>query len=209
MDSAVKKIDSLVNQIYEDGIDKAKQEAASIISDAEKKAAELKSKAEKETTEIKQTAKREAEQLRESVEAELKLASERILSDLQARLKDMISGKLASDVSKSSMEPELVREMILALMEKWDPQGNATGVEITLPEKIQSDLQSDLKARLAKELPELDILGDSEIAGGFRIKSKGQDFILDFSDEALYTYFKAFLRDRTARLIFSESPDNR
>lgn len=197
-------LDTLVNRIYEDGLQKARKEAQEITSRANSEAEEILSNAQKEAESILQRARSEAEYLKQSTESELKLASTQALSRLRSQIIAILSERVLSDsVKEAALDSQFIQEMVLALGRNWKEDG-AVSIELTLPESMRKSADEKFQAAIQKELDGLSIQF-SDIGAGFQVQKKGSSFQLDFTDESLKALLKPYLRKITVDRFLSDA----
>lgn len=197
-------LDTLVNRIYEDGLQKARKEAESIVSSAQSEAAEIRKKAKEEAESLLAKARSEADYLKQSTESELQLASTQALSRLRSEMVSILSEKvLSSAVKEAALDPAFVRDMVLELGKNWKEDG-PVDLELTLPESMKSRIDASFEAAIKKELDGLKI-EFKKIEAGFLIQKKGSSFELDFTDESLKALLKPYLRKITVERFFSST----
>tara|TARA_B100001939_G_scaffold328249_1_gene323388 strand:+ start:61771 stop:62466 length:696 start_codon:yes stop_codon:yes gene_type:complete len=197
-------LDTLVNRIYEDGLQKARKEAQEITSEANKKAEEILSEARREAESIRQKAQSDADYLKQSTESELKLASTQAFSRLRNQIISILSEKVLSEpVKEAALKPEFIQEMVLELGRNWKEDGSVS-LELTLPESMRTRVDEQFQASIKKELDGLS-LEFSDIGAGFQVQKKGSSFQLDFTEEALKALLKPYLRRITFERFLSDS----
>ncbi|MDO8972082.1 MAG: hypothetical protein Q7U74_15415, partial [Saprospiraceae bacterium] len=94
------KLEKLTQQIYEEGVAKAKGQARTILEHAEEEKKKLLRAAREEAEDIVAMARREADELRKKVESELRMASVQALALLRQKITELICEK----VGKSSVD---------------------------------------------------------------------------------------------------------
>ncbi|MEQ8351101.1 MAG: hypothetical protein RH862_06435 [Leptospiraceae bacterium] len=197
-------LDTLVNRIYEDGLQKARKEAQEITSRANSEVEEILSNAQKEAESILQKARSEADYLKQSTESELKLASTQALSRLRSQIIAILSERVLSDsVKEAALDSQFIQEMVLALGKNWKEDG-AVSIELTLPESMRKSADEKFQAAIQKELDGLSIQF-LDIGAGFQVQKKGSSFQLDFTDESLKALLKPYLRKITVDRFLSDA----
>ncbi|MCB1138148.1 MAG: hypothetical protein KDK23_05295 [Leptospiraceae bacterium] len=197
-------LDTLVNRIYEDGLQKARKEAEDILSQAHAQAEEIVKKARGEADSLVSKAKSESDYMKQSTESELQLASTQALSRLRTEIISILSERVLSDsVKQAALDPQFIQQMVLELGKNWKEDGPVS-LELTLPEALRSRVDSGFEAAIKKELDGLSI-DFRDISAGFQVQKKGSSFQLDFTDESLKSLLKPYLRKITVERFFSKS----
>ena len=198
-----RKIDGLVNQIYQEGIEKARAEAETIVSKARLQAEELAAQSRAEADGLVRRAREEAEATKRNAIAELKLASDQAESQLRSRLQNLLSsGLLKGKVEQALLDVDFVKRVVLELVRSWGSGGAQGGIEITLAEATRKELGERLAASLGQELGGLEATFSNHVRSGFTISRKGDSYQIDFTDAALLEFFQGFLKPKTVELLF-------
>ena len=87
------KLDVLTKKLYEEGVDKANQEAEKIIAQAKEKAAKLIAEAEEQAKGIKAGAATEVENMKKKAESEMTLSARQAITALKQSITSLISGE--------------------------------------------------------------------------------------------------------------------
>ena len=84
------KLDVLTKKLYEEGVDKANQEAEKIIAQAKEKAAKLIAEAEEQAKGIKAGAATEVENMKKKAESEMTLSARQAITALKQSITSLI-----------------------------------------------------------------------------------------------------------------------
>lgn len=199
-----RKIDGLVDQIYEEGIEKAKHEAEAILAEARQEAQALREGAERDRARILGEAQSECDALRENTLAELKSAGARTVTDLQARLRGLlVKSLMQGPVKAAGLEVEFMHRLLLELV-RGSQNGTAgdSGWLATLPDELKAEWEERLRGALGTGLDNLEVSYSKGLQSGFKVARTGEAYELDFTEEALTAFFRDFLKEETARLLF-------
>lgn len=201
------KLQELTNKLYQEGVDKANQEANKILEDAKKEAEKTKNDAQKEAEEIINNAKQEAEDLKKNAKSEINLAAKQTLREVKKQITEMVTAKVIKEPVKKSMDDtEFVKKIIETIIKNWDPQsGQVADISVTVPENMQKELQEYLENKAAKELnAEIQVQVSDKMKGGFSIGPADGSYKISFSEKDFENFFKAYLRPRTGEMLFDE-----
>ncbi|MBU45502.1 MAG: hypothetical protein CMN76_19990 [Spirochaetaceae bacterium] len=197
-------LDTLVNRIYEDGLQKAQKEAEAIKAQARTEADKILKDAQHEADSLLQKARSEADYLKQSTESELQLASTQALSRLRTEIISILSEKVLSDsVQEAALKPEFIQEMVLALGKNWKEDGPVS-LELTLPESLKSQVDAKFEGAIQKELDGLKI-EFADVGAGFQVQKEGSSFQLDFTAESLKSLLKPYLRKITVERFLKKT----
>ena len=195
------KLDQLTQKIYQEGIDKAEEEAAKIRANARRDAEEIIEKARQEADEIRRQAQEDANQLRRNTEADLKLAGQQAISSLKQRVKELLVAKVLDEpAAKLMVDQEFLKELILEVTRNWD---NAEGIELHLSDKLRHKMDEAFENSLRKEIGGLEITYNQRLSQGFRIQPQKGSYQITFTEEDLKEFFKPYLKQKAEQIIFS------
>lgn len=201
------KLQELTEKIYSNGIEKAKQEAAIILENARKEAAELIRNAKAEAIIIKENAEKESAELKLKTESELKLSSKQVISSIKSQVTSLLTNNLlAGDIEKALGEPAFLKSVIELMVQKWQPDdAGSIDLQVILPENKKEAFEQVIKSKINHLLSKgLTVDFDSQFKSGFKITPADKSYIINFTAEDFDNFFKTFLRDKTAGLLYGE-----
>jgi V/A-type H+-transporting ATPase subunit E len=201
------KLQELTNKLYNEGVEKANEEADRIKSEAQKEADQIKNNAQQEADQIIQKAKEEAEDMKKNVRSEIDLAAKQTLREVKKQITEMITAKVIKKPVQNAMEDtDFVKKIIESIIQNWNPQSQEpVNISVALPEKMQKELKDYLENQAAKELNatiEVDV--SDRMKGGFSIGPADGSYKISFSEEDFENFFKGYLRPRTVEMLFEE-----
>ena len=174
------QLDQLTNKIYQEGVEKAKQDAEEIL--------------EKAKAEIIVLA-----QLKRNTEADLKLAGNQAISSLKQQIKALLSAKILNEpVGELMVNPDFLRELVLSLTGNMDQK---QGFEIKFSKEMEGKMDQAFENSLKREVKDLKVDFDGKFAKGFRIEPKGDTYQLTFTEEDFINFFKPYLKEKTEKLV--------
>ena len=180
------QIKDLVESIKKEGVDTARAEAESIISEARKKAAEIVSKAESQAKLAKDTSEREIAVLKEnalvSAEQAKRDAVLSFKSEIQSEYEKILSAKV-----DGALGDEALASLIKAVLTDEDVSRYTAEIR---------DVSDKLKALLADEIRNgLEIRPVKNVKAGFRLAEKDGSGYFDCSDEAITSMLMPYFKD--------------
>jgi len=202
-----KKLQALLDKVYEEGVAKGQEVASAVIKDAERKAAKIREEAERDAAEMRKQAQEDAEELKRNVASELELSAEQAISALKQQVAGLVASKAISEpVEKAFSDETFVKNMILTLTEKWQPAENgAADLSVLLPPDQQQALEQYFSSKSKEALDRGFRLGiDQQLDKGFRIGPADGSYVISFTDKDFETFFMDYLRPRTKALLFGE-----
>ncbi|MDA0195622.1 MAG: V-type ATP synthase subunit E [Bacteroidetes bacterium] len=194
-------LDILTEKIYQEGIEKAENEAADILANAQKEAEEILEKAHSESGNILAKAEKDAQQLAKKSEGEIRMKSNRMISDLQTRIKGLIRDRiLRENIRELVMDPDFLKTVIQSLIENWNKDENA---ELVFSEELRSKIDKQFDQAIAHSLNNLSITFDERLSAGFRISRESDNYQLTFTEDDFNELFSGYLDERTSKLLFN------
>ena len=197
------KLDVLTKKLYEEGVDKANQEAEKIIAQAKEKAAKLIAEAEEQAKGIKAGAATEVENMKKKAESEMTLSARQAITALKQSITSLISGEVAGNIAKAGFKDEaFVQEMIVAILKKWDVASGNLNLELILSEEEKEKFQQVVATKYKELLDKgLEIkVGDHTDA--FVIQPKDGGYQVAFSEKLFETFFNQYMRSFTKSLLY-------
>ncbi len=202
-----KKLQELTEKLYQEGIDKANEEAGVIIKDAKKEAGEIVSRAKKEAEKILKDAEKNAEETKNNSLNELKLASKQAVSEIKQRIAGIIEMKAVEPKTKDAFDDkDFTKDIILTIVKNWDPKSESkVDLKVLLPEKQQKEFEKFFKSKAKNFLDKgLEVEFSENLKGGFRIGPKDGSYLISFTDKDFANFFKSFLRPRLIELLYNK-----
>lgn len=198
------KIQELTEKIYQEGIEKVREEERTILDNGRKEANALVEAAKREAEAIVRNAQAEAQQTRNRLEAEVKIAANQALSLLKQQISDLLTETaLSSTVHEALKDLEFVKSLILSIVTKWNLSQTNVDLTVVLPEDKKEDLLKLFKGKAAEILGKgVELKFQSRMSGGFLIGPSDSSFKLSFSERDFVQFFKSFLRQKTKEVLF-------
>jgi len=199
------KLQSLLDKIKQEGVDKGQEVANSLINDAERKAEEIIAAAENRAEEIRKQAEQEAEELKRNVTSELKLSAEQAVSALKQRITQLVAARAVNPgTSNAFSDKDFLKGVIQSLVENW--QSNGHGAALSLSPDREKELYDYFSAQAQDGLKEsLTVKPNHKLSQGFRIGPKDGSYVVSFTEEDFQVFFADFLRPRTEELLYGNN----
>ncbi len=199
------KLQELTQKLYNEGVDKAKEEASKILSEAQAEALKVKQNAEKEAIAIITKAEQKAAEKTRTTDSEIKLAAKQTVRTVKQQITELIIAKIIEQPIKKSFEDEkFVKEIIETVVKNWNPQKHETiDLAILLPSNLEKEFNTYFNQKLQKELnANLQLTFSESIKGGFKIGPADSSYKISFSDEDFENFFKSYLRPKTIEMLY-------
>ena len=115
------KLDVLTKKLYDEGVDKARQEADEILAKARQEAEKIIAEAKAKADEMHATANTDISNLKKKAESEMNLSVRQAIAALKLSVTELISGKVAGEMAKVGFEEKtFVQELLMTIVKKWD-----------------------------------------------------------------------------------------
>jgi V/A-type H+-transporting ATPase subunit E len=201
------KLQELTQKLYTIGVEKAKNEAETIIVEAQKKADEVIKNARAEAETIIGNAKYESSELKKKIESELKLSSKQVIATVKSQITNLIvKDILAKDIEKSLADDDFIKSIIELMVKKWQPDdAQSIDLQIILPQEKKDSFNKYIKEKINHLLAKgLTVNFEDDFKSGFKIAPKDNSYIINFAQEDFDNFFKTYLRAQTANLLYGE-----
>ncbi len=201
------KLQELTEKIYQEGVNKASDEADKLLANAKKEAEDIVAEARKEAEGIVKSAEKEASELKHNSMNELQLSARQLISDTRQKLVNLIEGQVVEPEARAAFKDvEFTREVIQALVKNWNPkEEEAVDITLLLPEEKLADFEKFFKGKTAELLGKgVEISFTEKIKGGFKIGPKDGGYLISFSDEDFDNLFREYLRPRLIEMLYKK-----
>ncbi len=193
------KIQELTDKIYQEGVEKGKEEAGRIIADANSQKQQIVSEAEAEAKRIIAAAQKQADELKKNTEAELKLFATQSVEALKSEVVNLITGDIiSSNVKAVVSDKAYMQKIILEMAKEW-----ATKESITIQTAEADDLKQYFESN-AKELLNhgVKIEKVNGKPASFTIMPADGAYKVNFGEDEFIAFFKEFLRPQLINMLF-------
>lgn len=193
------KIRELTDKIFNEGVEKGREEADKILAEAQKKSMEMLEDARREAEAIRKNAEKGRDELKSNTTSELKLYTGQTIQALRTSIADTITDKVVSEaVSKSVSDPSFLQGLIAKIVSNWTP-GEEIVIETADAKALEAYFAKEAKDLLDKGLVIKEAVGR---ATEFTIKPQNGSYKIDFGESELVELFKSFLRPRLVEMLF-------
>ncbi len=193
------KIQELTKKVYNEGIQKANEEASQILAAAEAKAQEIEAKAKANAEAMVAAAEKKAQELQQNTERELKLYASQLSSSVQSELTDKLTGKVCSDNVKAAMaDPAFMQSVILEMVKGFDLDKGVV-IESSEAEKLTKYFEANAKSILEQGLEIKSVAGKTT---DIVVRPKDGAFKIQVGEAQFEELFKSFLRPQMVEMLF-------
>ena len=204
MENNDNKLELLTKKIYEEGIEKAQNDAKEILENANNKANSIIKEAEKKANAILEKAQNDSAILRQKTETELSMSAKQAMASLKQQITTLISNKIASDMTSVAFkDKEFVHELMMKVIEKWNVDSNMD-INVIMNDKEKEDFEKYLLAKYKNLLDNnLTLVTNNNQKDGFVIQPKDGSYKVTFSEKVFEEFFNAYLKEYSKKLLFS------
>lgn len=193
------KIQSLTEKLYNEGVEKGKAEAASIVENAKNEKEKLLKETKVKADNMIAEATKKTDELKKNVEAELKLYTSQAIEALKSEIADLVTDKITKETTKTAFEEkDFMYKMILKLVSEW-PKNERLTIETADADALKKYFESKAKDLLDKGVKIEKVNGK---ATSFSIAPADGSYKVNFGEQEFVDYFKAFLRPQLIDLLF-------
>jgi V/A-type H+-transporting ATPase subunit E len=197
MDSQLKE---LLEQIKQEGVQKAQSEGENIIKEAEERARKIVDDAEREANSIREKAREDAEKTTQTGKDALAQASRDLVLSLEGEIKRVFDTVIARE-TEQALSGESLSDIVAALVSAW-VEKNSTDLTVLLPEKQLETVEAVLRDRLAKTMADgVELKPAASVDQGFRVSTEGGSVYYDFSSQGIAEVLGAYVNPKLAQTI--------
>ena len=199
------KLQELTDKLYNEGLQKGKQEAEQLKVNAKNEAAQIIAQAKDQAQEIIAKAQAEAAELVSKTENDVKMASQQAFAAVKQQIENAIIAKaVASPVKAALADTDFLKEILKTIVAAFNSNNSdSVALEVILPsdkEKEMADFASESLNRICTAGVEVKF--SRGIQGGFRISPIGEGYMLSFTDKDFENIISEYLRPKTKQLLF-------
>lgn len=199
------KIQQLTETIYNEGIQKAREEADALISEARKKASAIEQNAQKEADKLMAETNKKAQELKKQMDSEIRMTLNQAISALKQEIASVITMKVIQPPAKELFsDKDFLKNLIINVVKGWIEK-EGYDMKVILPEKEREQMVTFFKNNLAEEMNKgLNISFSQQMKSGFKIGPSDESYLISFTDEDFSNFLKSYLRPKTSHLLFDE-----
>ena len=202
-----KKLQTLLDKLYEEGVAKGQEVASAVVKDAEQKAAKILEEAKQEAAAIRKQAQEEAEETKRNTISELQLSGRQAIGALQQEISQLITTKAVSDPLQTAFsDGTFLKDIINQLVDNWQPSGDGSmDLALLLPPEKEETLYQYFEQK-ARDLMNkgLQVEVNERLNNGFRIGPADGSYVVSFTEEDFEHFFMDYLRPRAKELLYGK-----
>lgn len=199
------KLDILTQKLYNEGVDKARQEAEKITAQAKQEAEKIIADAKAKAAQMNADAEVEVANLKKKAESEMMLSTRQAITALKQSISNLVAGEVAGNIAKVGFEEKtFIQELLMTIVKKWNVAGENLNMEVLLTEDEKEKFESFVAAKYKDLLDKgLTVRVDNEDEG-FVIQPKDGGFRIAFSEKLFEAFFNQYMRGFTKKLLFKD-----
>lgn len=201
------ELQSLLEKIQSEGVDKARAKADSILAEAEKAAAARIAEGEKAAAAFLAKAEAEAAVLRERSEQAVRQAARDVVLDVGQSIRQTLERVLLQDVDKT-LSGDFLETFLASLVKAFAAFPDAAGgIEALVAPEQAERLAAYARARLAAAVAGgLRVAPDRDVKAGVRVMLAGGRVEHDFTDAAIQAAMSRMMSPALAKMVFGDAP---
>jgi len=191
------KIQELTEKIFNEGVEKGRNEAERLVAEANAKAADIVKAAEAQAQEIVAAARKAADELNANTRSELKLYGEQAVGAMKSEIATLVTDTNVKDSLNKAFKDNLLKEVILKIAERWNADEQLV-ISTSEAEELKAFFTAKAKGLLDKGVEIKQING----VKGFSISPADGSYKVNFGEGEFETFLKSFLRPQIVELLF-------
>ena len=199
------KMQQLTETIYNEGVQKAKEDAEAILKEAREKASGIENEANEKAKKLMADTEQKALELKTQVDSEIKMTLNQAISAMKQEIVSLVSMKVIQPpVNELFSDKDYMKSMITDIVKGW-MEKESFDVNVILPQQERNQLENFFKNKLAEELNKgLKVSFADKMKSGFKIGPGNGSYLISFTDEDFINFLKSYLRPKTSQLLFEE-----
>ena len=196
------ELQSLIDRIQKDGVERAEAEAATILAGARAEADRLVKEAETRAAALLRKADEDSRQFTERGTRTLEQSARNVILATGQALSE-VAGNIVGKAVGESLDADTLKGLIRALVAAFAARGMDEGhVEVLLSPEDQRRLGAVFAGELRKELGAgVELKPDERMKKGFTMRLSGGQVTVDCSQEAIAEAMAEFLRPKLSELV--------
>jgi V/A-type H+-transporting ATPase subunit E len=199
------KIQQLTEVIYNEGVQKAREEAEAILKEAREKAARIEEEAQKAAATIMADTRKKSQEFSRHVESEVKMTLNQAISAMKQQIASLVTMKaIQPPVKELFSDHEYLKTLISTIVMGW-LEKESFDLNVILPDTGKEQMEKYFKQSLAAELNKgVEFSISQDFRTGFKIGPADGSYLISFTDDDFMNFLKAYLRPKTNQLLFGE-----
>jgi len=199
------KIQQLTETIYNEGVQKARDEADDLLRKAHQKAAQIEEDAQKAAIAVMTETRKKAQEFKNHVDSEIRMTINQAISAMKQQVASLVSmNVIQPPVKEVFSDKEYLKTLITTIVKGWQEK-ESFDLNVILPENDKPVMEKFFKQSLAAEMNKgLEFSFTPDVKTGFKIGPADGSYLISFTDDDFMNFLKAYLRPKTNQLLFGE-----
>ncbi|NGX47364.1 MAG: V-type proton ATPase subunit E [Chlamydiae bacterium] len=205
VDTGRDKVKQICEVLRKETLEPAIDEAKGILDDAHKKGQQIVAEAKDKVAKMIADAEKEIEKKHGVFKASLNQGARQAIEWLKQEIEErLLNRNLASMIAKATSTPQVLADMVSAVIKAVEEEGLETELSVIIPASIEPRQVNEL---LGKEL--LELLKEKSVIvgpkkGGIELKLHKENITIDISSSALLELMTRYIRKDFHKYFFAE-----
>jgi len=204
VDTGKDKVKKICEVLRKETLEPAINEAQTLVNEAKDKAGQIIKEAKAKANFMIAEAEKEIEKQKGIFQASLNQAAQQALDSLRQEIeKRLLNQNLADLIRKSTSSPQILDDMIKAVIQAIQEEGLETDLSAVIPSAVEPRAVNELLGKeILEKLKEKSVLM-GPIKGGVEVKLHKENITIDISDAALLELMTRYVRKDFHQLFFA------
>lgn len=196
------ELQHLIERIRKEGVEKAEQEGAEILSKAKEKAASIVREAEAKAKAMLEKAEKDAQAFTERSRRTLEQAARDLLISVGQGVENILKDIVAEAVDEA-LSIDVLKQMLVKMAEAYAAHaGRETRIDLLISARDKEELIRFFAEKYRQRLLQgVEIHVDNELFKGFRVSFVQDHVYHDFSKQAIAEALTQFLRPQLSEIV--------
>lgn len=199
------RLQELTQRLYDEGLERGKSEGEAMLAEAKAEAKKIVDKANEQALSIIAAAEAKAADVEKNSMTEIALAGKQALGKIKSEISSMVVTKsIEKGVKDAVIDGKFVAQMLIAVAQNWSgSQGGEVSLAALLPAANKTSLDKAIKSSTAELLKAgVEVGYSEEVRSGFKIGEKDGGYYISFTDSDFDALMRTYLRERVSELLF-------
>lgn len=192
------KIKELTEKIFNEGVEKGKNEATRLIEEAQKKAEAIVNEARENAAAIVAQAQKDAEEINANTRSELKLFGAQAVGALKSETANIVTDTIVKNAVKEALAGDALKNILVKIAERWSADEPLV-ISTSEAEELKAYFAAKAKELLDKGLKIEQVNG---LKTSFSIAPADGSYKVNFGEAEFEAFLKSFLRPQIVELLF-------
>lgn len=199
------KIDSIIQKLFDEGVEKATVQAQELIDKAKQDAAKIVADAENQAKEIINAANQEIDNLKKKADSEMKLSARQALTSLRQEITNLMAGEVSTQLTQAAFsQKEFVQELLVSIIKKWDVSSGSLDLQLLLSPQEKEEFHAYVASRYQELLNKGLEIKEANVGECFVIEPKDGGFKIQFSESLFNSFFDQYIKSFSKKLLFDQ-----